>query len=228
VHCHRASIPPRQNRLRSRIGRKQHRRPRLAATQIAVESAFAAGRTRADDRDLDKSIRARAGVWIENVMEAPAWLERRAIAPDTASAMSASSMRAAAIARRLAVLRMPSRQGRPSGWRPSVRNSPRSNHRALEAFVAQEVGDDVSNVALCQAVERDRHAGARESRSMLRRPRCGGNQRTRSRPHARRAAMSACTSECDQKMRLIEPPQRLYRDVKGTAAQRRYALAFVN
>src|SRR5262249_59182667 len=35
--------------------------------------------------------------------------------------------------------------------------------RAFEAFVAQHVGDDVGDITLRQAVERDGHAGAREA-----------------------------------------------------------------
>src|SRR5881396_3095621 len=77
---HHAPIRPRQDRLHSRIGRQQLACARFASDADRSRERIRCGRARTDDRNLNEAVGARAGVWIEDMVEAPARLKWRAVA----------------------------------------------------------------------------------------------------------------------------------------------------
>src|SRR6185503_9136903 len=101
------------------------------------------------------------------------------------------------------------------------------DHGALEAFVAQQVGDDVRDVALGDAVQRDGHAGAREAdrlRAVVDPPEI--HQRLCNIARARRDVRLDLGPRPE--VRLVESPQRLHRNVERAAAQHTEALALLD
>ena len=123
--------------------------------------------------------------------------------------------------------RMPMRQGRPSGWRPMVRYSPKSTTGALKAFIAQHVGYGVRDEALGNAVQRNGHAGAREP---------DGSRAAFDLAEIHHSVRDVARAGRDVRldvgmrpeMRLVKPPQGLYRNVESAAAQLTEALAFLD
>src|SRR5215813_4867309 len=98
---------------------------------------------------------------IKDVVKASARLERRAIAARYGERHVGKLDSAADAAGRLAVAnaKPPGASVRVAAERTKLAQI---DNRAREAFMAQQIGDDVGHVTLGNAVERDRHAGARE------------------------------------------------------------------
>src|SRR5262245_9374838 len=117
--------------------------------------------------------------------------------------------------------------------RPPIRVTPEGaelaeiDDRALEAFVTQEVGNGISDIALRQAVERNRHASAGEAdRGRAGLDAAEVDERLR---HVTRARGDIHLHiGARPEMRLVELPQRLHRDVEGTSAERTDALALLD
>ena len=113
-----------------------------------------------------------------------------------------------------AAWRRPTRQGRPSGWRPSARTSPMSRSTSAHAGVLEQHRNAVGDAALGDAVQRERHArpgeadfgrfdrdGAVIHKSLrLGAVGLGGPQRVGARP---------------REVFGIEAPERLHGDIEG-------------
>src|SRR5205807_9877571 len=119
-------------------------------------------RRRTDHRHVDKSVGARAGVRVKNMVKAPARLECRAVTARYGKRHVFQLDHAvdAVRGRAMADAKPPGASVRVMAQRAEFAQI---DDGALEAFVAQHVGDGVRDVTLGKAVERYRHAIARES-----------------------------------------------------------------
>ena len=159
-------------------------------------------------------------------MEAPARLERRAVAARDRKRHIGELDRATSVARGFAVAdaKPPRTSIRVAAERAKLTEI---DHRALEAFVPQHLGDRIGDIALRQAVERDRHAGTCEAdRGRAGLDAAEINELTRNLARARRDVRLHVGVRPE--MRLIEPPQRLHRYVEGAGTQDAETLALLD
>ncbi len=101
------------------------------------------------------------------------------------------------------------------------------DHCALEAFVLQHVGDRIRDVALGDAVQRDRHAGPCESDR-------GRAALDPTKVHQRPGNVMRAGEDVGRivgmrpEMRFIKLPQGLHRNVERAAGEHTQALAFLD
>ena len=116
--------PVGSDRARARIGREQGAAA-LAGDADRGRQPVGDHGARADHRDIGSAL-ALAPVPDRRCGGSARCLESRAVAAETRQAPCPRARPCGRCRRRDLPSRMPRRQGRPSGWRPSVRNSPRS------------------------------------------------------------------------------------------------------
>src|SRR5262249_15539506 len=133
----------------------------LASNAYSGRKAVRSRRPRPNHRHINKTVGARAGVRIENVMKTPGWFKGGAVAAGHRKRHVLKLNRAGNAARHRGVAdadppRMPIRVAAKRTELAEI------DHGALETFIAQQVGDRVGDKALRDAVQRDAHTGTCE------------------------------------------------------------------
>src|SRR6266446_5105544 len=223
---HRCSVWTRKDRPVPRKGRKQRRGAVLPGDADGGRQPVRGRRPRPDHGYVDKAVGAGAGVRVEDVMETPGRLESGAITARHRKRHVFKLDRAGDAACRHAVAdadppRMTLRVATDGAKLAEI------DHGAFEAFIAQQISDGVGDKSLRKAVEGDGHAGARKGDmrvadvdiAEIDEPSCDI-------AGARRDVLLDVAVRPE--MRLIEPPQRLHRDVEGAVAQYAEAAAFLH